>query len=47
MSKWWCFFGVHEWETEQQYQATYWHGGKGFLIIQRCKCCGIVRRRAV
>lgn len=45
MSKWWCFFGVHEWEIADKYNVTYWHNGVGVVHVMRCRCCGEMKTR--
>lgn len=52
MSKWWCFFGVHELETVDQgpYKVYEWSGrlsATGNYYILRCRCCGAMKRKVL
>lgn len=46
MSKWWCFFGVHEYEIIQHGRVSYSDGASGNYYDLRCKCCGKISTKS-
>lgn len=43
--KWWCLFGVHEYDIIKNVTLTDYSGARGSRWILKCKCCGRMKKK--